>query len=74
MINRRQIAAGRALLGWSRQELSEASGISLRTVARFESGEGDITTGKLAKMEAALMEAGVRFIPNGVQLDDGRGI
>ncbi|MEM8760247.1 MAG: helix-turn-helix transcriptional regulator, partial [Pseudomonadota bacterium] len=48
MIVRQQIAAARALLGWSRQDLAERAGVSLRTLARFEGGEGDITTTKLA--------------------------
>ncbi|MEL6208126.1 MAG: helix-turn-helix transcriptional regulator, partial [Pseudomonadota bacterium] len=49
MIRRQQIAAARALLGWPRAQLAEVAGVSLRTVARFESGEGDIASAKLDK-------------------------
>lgn len=69
MIYRQQIAAARALLGWSRQELSEKSGVSLRTIARFESGEGDITSKKLGRLEDALIASGISFIDGGVTCD-----
>ncbi len=70
MIRRQQIAAARALLSWSRPDLSARAGVSLRTVARFESGEGDITTSKLDRLEAALVDQGIEFIDGGVALDD----
>ncbi|MBF9036401.1 helix-turn-helix domain-containing protein [Rhodobacterales bacterium HKCCE2091] len=70
MIRRQQIAAARALLSWSRADLAERSGVSLRTVARFESGEGDITTSKLDQLELALTAAGVEFIDAGVRLPE----
>ncbi|MEL6335339.1 MAG: helix-turn-helix transcriptional regulator [Pseudomonadota bacterium] len=66
MLVRQQITAGRALLGWTRHDLSLRSGVSLRTVARYESGEGDITTMKLGKLEDALLAEGIRFIDGGV--------
>ena len=69
MIKRQQITAARGLLGWSRQELSDRCGVSLRTLARFESGEGDITSAKLARIEDALLEAGIGFVDGGVVLD-----
>ena len=65
MLQRQQIAAGRALLEWSRADLSDASGVSLRTIARFESGEGDVTVSKLARLERALTDAGIRFVDGG---------
>ncbi|MEM9047792.1 MAG: helix-turn-helix transcriptional regulator [Pseudomonadota bacterium] len=66
MILRQQITAARGLLGWSRQKLADKSGVSLRTVARFEGGEGDITSAKLARLEATLHKAGIEFIDGGV--------
>ncbi|MEM0948706.1 MAG: helix-turn-helix transcriptional regulator [Pseudomonadota bacterium] len=69
MIRRQQIAAARALLSWPRETLANASGVSLRTVARFESGEGDITASKLDRLEEALVREGITFIDGGVRLD-----
>lgn len=68
LILRQQIAAARALLGWSRAHLAAESGVSLRTVARFESGEGDIAVARLAKLEEALLSAGIEFVDGGVVL------
>lgn len=69
MLQRQQIAAARALLDWSRQDLSDRSGVSLRTISRFENGEGDVTVSKLAKMEDALTAAGITFVDGGVVYD-----
>ena len=66
MIRRQQITAARALLSISKARLSELSGVSERTIARFELGEGDITAGKLDRLEAALAAQGVEFIDGGV--------
>jgi len=68
MIRRQQISAARALLSWKREHLAERSGVSLRTVARFESGEGDITASKLDKLEETLVAEGIAFIDGGVTL------
>ena len=69
MIRRQQIKAARGLLDWSRQDLAERSGVSERTVARFEAGEGDITVSKLEQLEDALYLAGIEFIDGGVVLE-----
>ncbi len=69
MIQRQQIKAGRSLLDWSRHDLSDRSGVSERTIARFEAGEGDITVGKLERLEDALISAGVTFVDGGVVLE-----
>ncbi|MEO1491070.1 MAG: helix-turn-helix transcriptional regulator [Pseudomonadota bacterium] len=66
MIRRQQITAARALLSVSKAELSEMSGVSERTIARFETGEGDITSGKLERLEDALIARGIEFIDGGV--------
>ena len=69
MLNRQQIAAARALLSWKREGLARRAEVSLRTLARFESGEGDITTSKLDRIEGALLEEGIEFIDGGVTLE-----
>jgi transcriptional regulator with XRE-family HTH domain len=54
--------AARALLGWSREDLSNASGVPVRTLARVESGEAHrLATYKAAI--AALENAGIGFVP-----------
>ncbi len=61
----RQIKAARALLGWSQDDLSKASDVSIPTVKRLEALNGDIggraTTA--AALVAALESAGVVFLP-----------
>ena len=53
-------------MGWSKADLSERSGVSERTIARFESGEADITVSKLDRLEVAIVTGGVEFIDGGV--------
>ena len=61
-----QIRAARALIGWSRERLSEASGVPVRTLARMETENGPRRSGALATVCCALKAAGVEFIePNG---------
>ncbi|MCJ2082686.1 helix-turn-helix domain-containing protein [Methylobacterium sp. J-090] len=65
MASIRQVKAARALLGWSQGDLAERSSVSKPTVARLETGGGDL--GGYAdtrdKILAALEAAGVEFIP-----------
>ena len=60
----RQIKAARALAGWSQDDLAEKSGVSLPTIKRLESVDGEIggrpETGKA--LVASLEKAGVEFI------------
>jgi transcriptional regulator with XRE-family HTH domain len=58
-----QLRAGRALVGWSQDELVTASGVPKRTVVRFELGQGEPQRRTLAAIRAALEAAGVAFIP-----------
>jgi transcriptional regulator with XRE-family HTH domain len=73
MVSIRQVKAARALLGWSQADLAEWSGISKPTVARLETGEGDL--GGYAdtrdKILSALKAAGVIFIE---QNGEGPGV
>ena len=57
-----QVRAARSLLGLSREQLAEASGVPLRTVARLELGEGSPQKRTLAAIRAALEAAGVIFL------------
>lgn len=56
-----QVRAGRALLGWSQDQLVGASSIPKRTLARLELGEGDPQRRTLAAIRTALEAAGVEF-------------
>jgi transcriptional regulator with XRE-family HTH domain len=62
-INGPQVRAARALLGWSRDQLAEESGIPKRTLLRFESGDGRPHRRTAEAVRAALEAAGVCFIP-----------
>lgn len=55
----------RAALDWTQHELAKASGVSWRTITRFESGES-VLPRKVEKLRAAFQGRGVIFI------DDGR--
>ena len=58
-----QVRAARALLGLKREELAEASGVPVRTVARLELGEGAPQRRTLEAIRTALEAAGVEFVP-----------
>lgn len=65
MIEGRQIRAARGLLGWSRSDLIEASGVSLSALLRLESAQADSRSSTLNKIIAALNAAGIEFINDG---------
>lgn len=58
-----QCRAARALLDWSREQLSQASGVSLATLADFEVGKRRPYDRTLVDVQVALEKAGVEFIP-----------
>jgi len=60
----RQVKAGRALLDWSQADLAEASGISLPTIKRIETGDGPIGGREETanSIYNALDRAGIEFI------------
>jgi transcriptional regulator with XRE-family HTH domain len=62
MISGPQIRAARALLGWSRTNLSRRSGVSASAIQSFEDGQHDVREGTLAAINTALVEGGVEFI------------
>ena len=59
-----QIKAARALLGWSQDELSARSGVSMPTIGRIEAAGGDIggRASTAEKLVAALEAGGIIFI------------
>lgn len=70
-ISIRQIKAARELLGWTQDDLADASGVSPPTIGRLESDDGQLggraETGE--KIRRALEKAGIEFT-NG----DGVGV
>ena len=75
----RQVKAARSLLAWSQDQLAKAADVSIPTVKRLESEDGDLggRTDTAAKIVAALETAGVEFIPEngggaGVRLRKGK--
>jgi predicted transcriptional regulator len=67
MIDGRQIRAARAMLGWSREDLLQASGVSMSALLRMEGALADSRTSTLNKVVNALTQAGIEFITR----DDG---
>jgi DNA-binding XRE family transcriptional regulator len=60
----RQVKAARALLGWSQSALAHHSGISEPTIARLESGDGELggRDATIGKIRRAIEAAGIEFI------------
>jgi transcriptional regulator with XRE-family HTH domain len=58
-----QVRGARAMLNWSQDELTAASGVPKRTLAGFEGGETVPRAATLAAIRTALEAAGVEFIP-----------
>ena len=65
LVSIRQIKAARALAGMSQSDLATASGISLPTIKRLESQDGEIggRPATIAAIREALESAGVVFLP-----------
>lgn len=57
-----QIRAARALLGWSREQLSLSCNVPIRTLDRLEKGDGEPQQRTLVAVSQALETAGVEFI------------
>ncbi|AMN48224.1 hypothetical protein ACG33_14180 [Steroidobacter denitrificans] len=57
-----QCRAGRALIEWSAEQLSQASGIGLRTIVDFEARFHGPDSDTRSRIRTALEEAGVVFI------------
>lgn len=61
----KQIAAARALLEWTQQELADKSGVNLTSVKRFEKNIGDTRNDTRNAIVKALQEAGIDFTDDG---------
>ncbi len=63
MLTGAQVREARALLGWSRSNLSRRGTLSLNMICRAEAsdGEASITLGHRVVMRAAFQKAGVVF-------------
>ena len=64
MITSAQIRAARALLDWSREQLSIASGVGISALMRLESSNG-VPSGNIKTFESvqkAFESAGIEFI------------
>lgn len=62
MITPAQMRAGRALLGWSQQQLADAASIGLASVNNYERGVSDPRLSTLLKVRNVMAAAGVIFI------------
>ena len=62
MIDGRQIRAARAMLGWSREDLLKASGISMSALLRMEGALADSSRSTLNKVTKALTLAGIECV------------
>ncbi len=64
MITSAQIRAARAMLDWSREQLSAKSGVGISALMRLESAEG-VPSGNIKTFEAvqkAFEKAGIEFL------------
>ena len=77
MITAAQMRAARALLGIDQKTLAELSGLSVPTIQRMESSDGNVrgVVDSLIKVVAALEIAGVELIGEGAPSQQGgRGV
>lgn len=74
MISSAQMRAARALLGIDQKTLAEMAGVSVPTIQRMESSQGNVrgVVGTLTKIIEALDAAGLELIGN-EQPSQGRG-
>lgn len=61
LIDYRQSKMARAALDWGVKDLSQAAGVGVNTVTRFENGR-NVTTDTIRKLQDAFIKAGVEFI------------
>ncbi len=73
MITLEQCRAARGLIDWSREQLSEASKVSHRSIVDFERGAREPREITKAALRAAFEAAGIEFLENG-QIASGAGV
>ncbi len=66
-----QIRAGRALVGWSADDLAEKARVGVATVRRAETGQRATTPANLDAIRRALQAAGVEFLSEGDYAGNG---
>ncbi|WP_342629775.1 helix-turn-helix domain-containing protein [Nguyenibacter vanlangensis] len=71
MITARQIRAGRALLGWSQQQLADRAILSRNAVAKLERGEVDPRASTVEAVRRILEQHGVIFVPASGRIGEG---
>ncbi|HYD68495.1 helix-turn-helix transcriptional regulator [Azospirillum sp.] len=71
VITPEQSRAGRALLGWSQQELAARAKVAKQTLADFERGARNPYYRTLTDIRAALETGGVAFIGSGETSEGG---
>lgn len=69
MLTPAQLRAARSLVGWSREDLAQHSGVAHNTIKDFESGKSDPKQSTLLKWKRVLEAAGVVCIDD----DDHHG-
>lgn len=77
MITSQQMRAARALLGIDQRQLAELASLSLPTIQRMESSEGQVrgVVDTLVKVISALEQAGIELIgENAPSVGAGRGV
>ena len=77
MVTSAQMRAARALLGIDQRTLARLAGVSLPTIQRMESSDGNVrgVVDSLTKVVAALEQAGVELVgDNAPSLGGGRGV
>lgn len=77
MITAAQMRAARALLGIDQRQLAELAGVSVPTIQRMESSDGNVrgVIASLTKLVEALDRAGIELIgENAISGGGGRGV
>jgi transcriptional regulator with XRE-family HTH domain len=77
MITAAQMRAARALLGIDQRQLAELAGVSVPTIQRMESSDGNVrgVIDSLTKLVEALDRAGIELISeNAISGGGGRGV
>ncbi len=74
MITVEQLRAARGLLGWSQNQLAEASTLAISTIRRMEGDRGPLRSSaeNVLKVQQALEDAGVIFMDRNE--DGGPGV
>ena len=64
MLQVAQLRAARALLGWRQEDIAQAARISVATIRRIESQEGQLAgyVSTVVKIQTAFEHAGIQFI------------